>query len=135
MSPKVMLFDEPTSAPRPRAAPRGAGGHAPLGGRWHDDAGRHPREGIDADLAKEFAKQLDAELEIVESGFSTFIADLQADKCDIGMFGVGATLKRAQAVEFSKPYLITNIYAITRKLDGPLMQYAKKHKLDPIVAP
>ena len=31
------------------------------------------------------------------------------------MFGVGATLKRAQAVEFSKPYLITNIYVVTRK--------------------
>jgi ABC-type amino acid transport substrate-binding protein len=31
------------------------------------------------------------------------------------MFGVGATLKRGQAVEFSKPYLITNIYAVTRK--------------------
>ena len=38
-------------------------------------------------------------------GFATFIADLQANKCEIGMFGVGATLKRAQAVEFSKPYL------------------------------
>jgi cyclohexadienyl dehydratase len=76
-------------------------------------------EGIDADLAKELAKELDAELEIVESGFGTFIADLQANKCEIGMFGVGATLKRAQAVEFSKPYLITNIYAITRK-DGKI---------------
>jgi ABC-type amino acid transport substrate-binding protein len=72
-------------------------------------------EGIDADLAKELAKELDAQLEIVESGFATFIADLQANKCEIGMFGVGATLKRAQAVEFSKPYLITNIYAVIRK--------------------
>jgi cyclohexadienyl dehydratase len=72
-------------------------------------------EGIDADLAKELAKELGAELEIVESGFATFIADLQANKCEIGMFGVGATLKRAQAVEFSKPYLVTNIYAVTRK--------------------
>jgi cyclohexadienyl dehydratase len=72
-------------------------------------------EGIDADLAQELAKELDAQLEIVESGFATFVADLQADKCDIGMFGVGATLKRAQAVEFSKPYLVTNIYAVTRK--------------------
>src|SRR5215212_961178 len=34
---------------------------------------------------------------------------------EIGMFGVGATLKRAQAVEFSRPYLLTNIYAVTRK--------------------
>src|SRR3954451_19011634 len=76
-------------------------------------------EGIDADLAKELAKELDAQLEIVESGFGTFIADLQANKCEIGMFGVGATLKRAQAVEFSKPYLITNIYAVTRK-DGKI---------------
>src|SRR5499426_420276 len=72
-------------------------------------------EGIDADLAQELAKELGAELEIVESGFATFIADLQANKCEIGMFGVGATLKRAQAVEFSKPYLITNVYAVTRK--------------------
>ena len=30
------------------------------------------------------------------------------------MFGVGATLQRAQAVAFSKPYLQTSIYAITR---------------------
>ncbi len=72
-------------------------------------------EGIDADLAKELAKELEAQLEIVESNFGTFIADLQANKCEIGMFGVGATLKRAQAVEFSKPYLITNIYGVTRK--------------------
>jgi cyclohexadienyl dehydratase len=79
-------------------------------------------EGIDADLAKELAKELDAQLEIVESGFGTFIADLQANKCEIGMFGVGATLKRAQAVEFSKPYLITNIYAVTRK-DGKIKSW------------
>jgi cyclohexadienyl dehydratase len=35
-------------------------------------------EGIDADLAKELAKELGAQLEIVESSFGTFIADLQA---------------------------------------------------------
>jgi ABC-type amino acid transport substrate-binding protein len=71
--------------------------------------------GIDADLAKELAKELDAKLEIVESSFGSFIADLQANKCEIGMFGVGATLKRAQAVEFSRPYLVTNIYGVTRR--------------------
>src|SRR5262249_55872224 len=50
---------------------------------------RNPRtgeiEGIDADLAKELAKELDAQLEIVESSFGTFIADLQSNKCEIGM--------------------------------------------------
>ena len=72
-------------------------------------------EGIDADLAKEFAKDLGAELEIVESSFGTFIADLQADKCDIGMFGIGATMKRGEAVAFSQPYLISGLYAVTRE--------------------
>lgn len=72
-------------------------------------------EGIDADLSKELAKDLGVELEIVESSFGTFIADLQANKCQIGMFGIGATLKRAQAVAFSDPYLLTSIYAVVRK--------------------
>jgi len=80
-------------------------------------------EGIDADLAKEFAKELGAQLEIVESSFGSFIADLQAGKCEIGMFGVGATLKRAQAVAFSKPYLLTNLYAVTRK-DSKIKKWA-----------
>ena len=72
-------------------------------------------EGIDADLSKELAKELGVELEIVESSFGTFIADLQAGKCEIGMFGVGATLARAQAAAFSDPYLLTSIYGVGRK--------------------
>ena len=80
-------------------------------------------EGIDADLSKELAKELGVELEVVESSFVSFIADLQAGKCDIGMFGLGATLKRAQAVEFSKPYLVTGIFAVVRK-DGPIKTWS-----------
>jgi cyclohexadienyl dehydratase len=76
-------------------------------------------EGIDADLAQELANELGAELEIVESSFGTFIADLQSNKCEIGMFGIGATLQRAQAVAFSDPYLITSIYAVVRE-GGPV---------------
>ena len=83
--------------------------------------------GIDADLSKELAKELGAELQYVETSFGTFIADLQANKCEIGMFGVGATLRRAQAVEFSKPYLVTNIYAVTRK-GGKIKEWADVDK-------
>ena len=79
-------------------------------------------EGIDADLSKELAKELGVELEIVESSFGTFIADLQAGKCEIGMFGVGATLQRAQAVAFSEPYLLTSIYGVARK-GGPIERW------------
>lgn len=72
-------------------------------------------EGIDIDIARQFAGELKAQLEFVESSFQAFIADLQTDKCDIGMFGIGATLSRAQAVEFSDPYLVTSIYGVTKK--------------------
>lgn len=67
--------------------------------------------GIDIDLSQE----LGAEVKYVETSFGTFIADLQSNKCDIGMFGIGVTLKRAQAVEFTTPYLQTGIYAVVRK--------------------
>jgi cyclohexadienyl dehydratase len=72
-------------------------------------------EGIDIDIAKQLAGELKAQLEFVESSFQAFIADLQTDKCAIGMFGIGATLSRAQAVEFSDPYLVTSIYGVTKK--------------------
>lgn len=72
-------------------------------------------EGIDIDIANELAKELKAELQFVETSFGAFIADLQADKCDIGMFGVGATLSRATAVEFSDPYIVTSIYGVTQR--------------------
>ena len=74
--------------------------------------------GIDIDLSQELGKSLDAQVQYVETSFGTFIADLQANKCDIGMFGVGVTLKRAQAVEFTTPYLQTGIYAVVRKGGG-----------------
>lgn len=78
-------------------------------------------EGIDIDIAGELAKELNAELQFVETSFAAFIADLQTDKCDIGMFGVGATLARAKAVEFSEPYIVTSIFGVAKK-DHPRLQ-------------
>jgi ABC-type amino acid transport substrate-binding protein len=89
-------------------------------------------EGIDIDLAKEFAGELKSELQFVETSFSAFIADLQTDKCDIGMFGIGATLSRAQAVEFSEPYIVTSIYGVTRK-DHPKVKSWEELDQDGIV--
>jgi ABC-type amino acid transport substrate-binding protein len=80
-------------------------------------------EGIDIDLSEELAKDLGVKLEYVETSFSTFIADLQANKCDLGMFGVGATMKRAQAVAFTQPYLISGVYAVVQK-DGKVKSWA-----------
>lgn len=83
--------------------------------------------GIDIDLSQELGKELGAEVKYVETSFGTFIADLQANKCDVGMFGIGVTLRRAQAVEFTTPYLQTGIYAVVRK-GGKIASWADLDK-------
>ena len=60
-------------------------------------------EGIDADLAKELAKELDAKLEMVEvGGFGEAVLSLQANKVDMN-FGLQATPIRATAIDFAGP--------------------------------
>jgi cyclohexadienyl dehydratase len=70
--------------------------------------------GLDADMAALLAEYLGADLKVVETSFATFTADLQSNKCDIAMSGFGASMKRAQAVEFSEPYLVTDVVAVVR---------------------
>ena len=72
-------------------------------------------QGIDIGLARELAKDLGVELKFVKTSFAKFIKDVQADKCDIAMFGVGITKARAQHLDYSDPYLSSDIYAIVTK--------------------
>lgn len=72
-------------------------------------------EGIDIDLAKELASDLGVKLQFVNTSFATFIKDLKADICDIAMFGVGITKSRAKHLDYSDPYLSSDIYAIVTK--------------------
>jgi len=72
-------------------------------------------EGIDIGLARELAKDLGVELKFIKTSFATFIKDIQADKCDIAMFGVGITEARAKHLDYSAPYLRSDIYAIVTK--------------------
>jgi len=72
-------------------------------------------EGIDIGLAQELANDLGVKLQFVKTSFATFIKDIQADKCDIAMFGVGITEARAKHLDYSEPYLRSDIYAIVTK--------------------
>ena len=72
-------------------------------------------EGIDIGLAKELAGDLGVKLQFVKTSFATFIKDIKADKCDIAMFGVGITKSRAEHLDYSDPYLSSDIYAIVTK--------------------
>jgi len=85
-------------------------------------------EGIDIGLARELANDLGVELEFVKTSFATFIEDIKADKCDIAMFGVGITEERRKHLDFSDPYLKSDIYAITTKTNPTLKSWSDMDK-------
>lgn len=87
---------------------------------WPDYYGitfRNPKtlelSGIDIDLARELARELDVRAEFVDSSFARLIDDVAADRCDVAMFAIGITPQRAEKLRFARPYLRSDMYAIT----------------------
>jgi ABC-type amino acid transport substrate-binding protein len=89
---------------------------------WPDYYGitwRNPRNqqliGIDIDLSQEFGKDLKLPVQYVDGSFATLIDDLKGDRCDVAMFAVGMLPQRMEQLRFTRPYLQSDIYAITTK--------------------
>lgn len=72
-------------------------------------------EGIDIGLSKEFAKDLGVSVEYIPTHFGIFMKDIEQDKCDLAMFGVGKTEARAKHIDYSDPYLSSGMYGIANK--------------------
>ena len=83
---------------------------------------RNPRNneltGIDVDLAIAFGADLGVKVNFVDTTFARFIDDLEAERCDIAMFGIGQTPARAERVALTTPHLRSGIYGVTLK-DNP----------------
>jgi cyclohexadienyl dehydratase len=97
---------------------------------WPDYYGisyRDPRtrqmSGLDVDLSAELARDLKVELRHVDSSFPTLIDDLKTDRCDVAMFAIGLLPQRLQALKFTRPYLSSDIYAITTKGNRVVRQW------------
>jgi cyclohexadienyl dehydratase len=89
---------------------------------WPDYYGislRHPRTqqlaGIDIDLSAAFAHDLGVALQYVDSSFATLVEDLKSDRCDVAMFAVGMLPQRMEQLAFTRPYMQSDIYAVTTK--------------------
>ena len=80
-----------------------------------DGAGKF--EGLDVDMAESLARGLGVKLEIVPTTWPTLMADLQAQKYDIGMGGISVTLERAKTAYFSGPVMRTGKAPIARCAD------------------
>ncbi len=89
---------------------------------WPDYYGislRNPRtqqlEGLDIDLSAQLAQDLKVQLVYVESSFATLVADLNAERCDVAMFAIAMLPQRQTQLAFTRPYLSSDIYAVTTK--------------------
>jgi cyclohexadienyl dehydratase len=98
---------------------------------WPDYYGvtyRHPRTqqlaGIDIDLSAEFARDLKLSVQTVDSSFVTLIDDLKSDRCDVAMFAVGMLPQRMQQLRFTRPYLQSDIYAVTTRSNRAVRRWA-----------
>jgi cyclohexadienyl dehydratase len=80
---------------------------------------RNPKSGelsgIDATLSQAFARDLGVKVTYVDSSFPSLVGDLLSDRCDVAMFGVGMLPERSAKVRFTRPYLRSDIWAVTTK--------------------
>jgi ABC-type amino acid transport substrate-binding protein len=89
---------------------------------WPDYFGvsyRNPRsgalQGVDIDMSRDLAQELGVKLQYVETSFANFITDIEGGNCHIAMMGVGVIPSRTERVNFSAPYLRSDVYAVTSK--------------------
>ncbi len=91
-------------------------------------------QGVDIDMSKAFAEDLGVKLNYVSSSFASFIQDLESDKCDIAMMGVGITPARSERLAFSRPYLRSDILFITTRSNQQLNSIDDIDKLGVVIA-
>lgn len=108
---------------------------------WPDYYGisyRNPKSGelsgLDIDLATALGHDLGAQVRFVDSSFSHLEDDLLEDRCDVAMFAVGVTPRRQQSLQFTQPYLASDIYGITRAGNRRLKVWADIDRPGNVVA-
>lgn len=74
-------------------------------------------KGVEADLAREFAKFLNMKLRFVELAWEEEIPALLAGKIDIIMSGISITKLRSYRINFSEPYFRTGQMMLVRLAD------------------
>jgi ABC-type amino acid transport substrate-binding protein len=90
--------------------------------------------GLDIDMARALASDLGVKLRFVDSSFSTLIDDVTRDRCDIAMFGIGITPARAERLAFSRPYLVSDVFAITTRSNRRVREWSDIDKPGVVVA-
>lgn len=89
---------------------------------------RDPRSGqlsgLDIDLATALAADLRVKLRFVDSSFITLVQDLHNNRCDVAMFGIAMLPQRMEQLQFSTPYVQSDIHAVTTRTSRVVRQWS-----------
>ena len=80
--------------------------------------------GVDADLAKDWAKGLGLRVQFVESSLSSVVQDLSKKKCHVAMFGIPITQELSAQLRFSKPTLFSELHGVVHRWGRVVRQWS-----------
>jgi polar amino acid transport system substrate-binding protein len=86
-------------------------------------------DGFDADIAREIARQMKIELEIVQVGSPDRIPFLQSDRIDIVLGAITRTVERALVIDYTVPLHTQSVVVLT-KASGTSVPIAKPADLN-----
>jgi polar amino acid transport system substrate-binding protein len=75
---------------------------------------RNQIDGFDADIAREIARRINVELEIVQVGSPDRIPFLQADRIDIVLGAITRTVERALVIDYTVPLHTQSVVVLTK---------------------
>lgn len=90
--------------------------------------------GLDIDMARALAQDLGVEPRFVDSSFATLIDDVAQDRCDVAMFAIGITAARVAKLRFTRPYLVSDVHAITTRSNRRIRDWSDIDKPGVVVA-
>ena len=73
--------------------------------------------GVDIDIAREIAKELNKDLIIKDIAFDSIIMEVKTGKSDFAAAGISYTQERARAVAFSNNYAISKQVVVVKDND------------------
>jgi ABC-type amino acid transport substrate-binding protein len=108
---------------------------------WPDYYGityRNPKtrllSGLDIDIAAELGRDLGVTVRYVDSSFPKLVERLVNDDCDIAMHGIGITPARRRQVQFTKPTMRSDVYAIASRSSAAVRRWEDLDKPGRVIA-
>lgn len=84
--------------------------------------------GLEVDLARELARDLGAQVVVVDSSFAKFSDHLIQNRCDVALSSVGLMSGRSDKLRFTRPHMRGGVCAVVARENGRIKDWADLDK-------